>query len=458
MLFRQAKSVSRKRTMSTFIAILTVASAALLPASTSRQAQANTLFPQTGYSIWGPFEAYWNAHGGLAQFGLPRTSVYPAGQGYDAQWFERALFTYDPSKPDPYKVELNLLGTMIAQKRTAEAPFLPAKAGTSEQFFVATNHNLSDKFLDYWQSTGGLAIYGYPISEPFMEQSKSDSKMYLVQYFERNRLELHPELAGTKYEVQLGLLGSELLDAQGGPAAIAQLGAGKLYPPAVAGVGVPGGGIVGSPNEGTPVPTNNTIPPAPTLTSTEKPVLFSTDFSSADLCAWVPAAGYNPPGSNAASWSVEDGVLHQSGAIGDEDVSPDALLLTKRTDFTDVSLETYIYPTGGESIGTVLRWSAQGYYAVRLYLAVPNGQPKAELLEITPTGGKVLAQSSSWPGFTTKDWTLLKFSAQGSLLTVEIDGQKVMEANDSNLTSGSIGLYSYADGTAYFDNLRATGN
>ena len=36
-----------------------------------------------------------------------------------------------------------------------------------------------------------------------MEQSKSDGKMYLVQYFHAV-LELHPELAGTKYEIQLG--------------------------------------------------------------------------------------------------------------------------------------------------------------------------------------------------------------------------------------------------------------
>jgi hypothetical protein len=33
---------------------------------------------------------------------------------------------------------------------------------------------------------------------------------YLVQYFERNRFEYHPENAGNKYEVLLGLLGIDL--------------------------------------------------------------------------------------------------------------------------------------------------------------------------------------------------------------------------------------------------------
>jgi hypothetical protein len=36
-----------------------------------------------------------------------------------------------------------------------------------------------------------------------------------VQYFQRARFEYHPEHAGTPYEVQLGLLGDQLLQQQG---------------------------------------------------------------------------------------------------------------------------------------------------------------------------------------------------------------------------------------------------
>lgn len=194
-------------------------------------AVADTTFPQTGMTIWGPFETYWKTHGGLAQFGLPRTSVFPAKEGYDAQWFERAMFTYNPKNPEPFKVELQLLGSISTASRSGETPFQRATPSGSGQYFAVTGHNLSGKLLDYWQKHGGLPIYGYPISEQFTETSKSDGKDYAVQYFERNRLELHPELAGISYEVQLGLLGSELLDAQGGPAAFANLGAPHNYPP-----------------------------------------------------------------------------------------------------------------------------------------------------------------------------------------------------------------------------------
>jgi hypothetical protein len=62
---------------------------------------------------------------------------------------------------------------------------------------------------DYWNRMGGLPQFGYPTSQPFMERSREDGKEYLVQYFQRQRFEYHPEHRGTEYEVQLGRLGAE---------------------------------------------------------------------------------------------------------------------------------------------------------------------------------------------------------------------------------------------------------
>jgi polysaccharide biosynthesis protein PslG len=42
-----------------------------------------------------------------------------------------------------------------------------------------------------------------------------DGKTYVVQYFERNRFEWHPENRGTPYEVLLGALGNTLLKLKG---------------------------------------------------------------------------------------------------------------------------------------------------------------------------------------------------------------------------------------------------
>src|SRR3954449_8810327 len=64
------------------------------------------------------------------------------------------------------------------------------------------------KFLHYWTEHGGLAQQGYPISEECTEVSDLNGKPYLVQYFERAVFELHPENAGTPYEVLLSQLGT----------------------------------------------------------------------------------------------------------------------------------------------------------------------------------------------------------------------------------------------------------
>src|SRR3712207_5949474 len=54
------------------------------------------------------------------------------------------------------------------------------------QWFAPTSHTLRGAFLDYWNRYGGLAQFGYPITEEFTEPVGTDNKPYMVQYFERN--------------------------------------------------------------------------------------------------------------------------------------------------------------------------------------------------------------------------------------------------------------------------------
>jgi len=84
--------------------------------------------------------------------------------------------------------------------------------------------------MKYWSEKGGLPIFGYPISTAHNEHNLSDGKDYLVQYFERNRFEYHPEFAGTDNEVLLGLLGVQLSQTKSFPT-VAPFGnaADKIY-------------------------------------------------------------------------------------------------------------------------------------------------------------------------------------------------------------------------------------
>ncbi len=160
-------------------------------------------FVETGYCLRGRFLLYWRVNGGLAQFGYPVTPELTEG-GRTVQYTERARFELHENDT----ILLGLLGSSVTARRS-EAPFRPATAGADWRFFPQTRHNLAEPFLTYWQNRGGLPVYGYPISEAFQEKNPADGKTYLVQYFERNRLELHPEAAGTPAAIQLGLLGSQ---------------------------------------------------------------------------------------------------------------------------------------------------------------------------------------------------------------------------------------------------------
>src|SRR5690242_16130863 len=78
--------------------------------------------------------------------------------------------------------------------------------------FPQTGFSLSDVhgFLSYWRAHGGLSQFGYPLTEETPEVSPTDGRIYISQWFERNRFEWHPENSDPQYQVLLGLLGRDL--------------------------------------------------------------------------------------------------------------------------------------------------------------------------------------------------------------------------------------------------------
>jgi TolB protein len=173
----------------------------------------STTFPETGKTVTGVFYDYWNENGGLAQQGFPISEVMGEisdldGRAYTVQYFERAVFEYHPEQTDPqYDVLLSQLGTFqYKNKYPAGAPGQHASE-TNSRVFPETGHSVGGKFLEYWQSHGGLAQQGFPISDEFVEVSDLNGKQYLVQYFERAVFEYHPENE-TPNDVLLSQLGT----------------------------------------------------------------------------------------------------------------------------------------------------------------------------------------------------------------------------------------------------------
>ena len=173
-------------------------------------------FPATGFAVEGVFLRYWRAHGlDLGDPGLSaRASLalfgYPLGPAHDetldgratlVQYFERARFEYHPENPQPYDVLLGQFG------RALHPPDPPATPLPGAAYAADTGHNLSGHFRDFWATNGGLAVFGLPLSEEFDERL-ADGRVYRVQYFERARLEYHPDNAAP-YDVLLGQFGRQ---------------------------------------------------------------------------------------------------------------------------------------------------------------------------------------------------------------------------------------------------------
>lgn len=89
-------------------------------------------------------------------------------------------------------------------------------AAAAGQCFSETGLCITGRFLNYWNAHGGLALNGLPLT-PERIETLEDGKSYRVQYFERVRLEYHPEYAAPN-DVQLGQLG-RLLRAADAPVA-----------------------------------------------------------------------------------------------------------------------------------------------------------------------------------------------------------------------------------------------
>ncbi|NJO07688.1 MAG: hypothetical protein HC876_20410, partial [Chloroflexaceae bacterium] len=180
-----------------------------------RQGGAVQSFAETPHSLRGPFLQYWLANGGLARLGLPISPVSDeqrAGGVYPTQWLERARLEYHAGNQPPYDMLLGLLGIETLEEQdidwrdlpTIEAEQVPAGC----RYFAETRHSLCPPFLAHWEQNGGLPVFGFPISEPLVEWTEDEP--LLVQYFERNRFEHHPENV-PPFDVLLGRLGAELM-------------------------------------------------------------------------------------------------------------------------------------------------------------------------------------------------------------------------------------------------------
>ncbi|MGN6810375.1 MAG: hypothetical protein ACTHMP_05840 [Thermomicrobiales bacterium] len=345
-------------------------------------------FPQTGKCLQGRFLDYWLAHGGLAINGYPitneQTEKLEDGKDYLVQWFERVRMEYHPESANPqYQVLLGQFGRIL---HPADPP---VAAQPGQRFFLETGHNVPADFAAYWDANGGLAQFGYPLSE-VIKETLEDGKTYDVQYFERARFERHPENQ-PPYNVLLGQFGRKILDQK-------------------------------------------TAPPPPPVSK----VIFQDDFSN--------------PSSGWMGAPYEQGGLHLTMPMAN---AMRIAFNSKVRDLTDSQVEVDVKKLGGPDdsgdFGVICR--AQGFTGFFYYASITS-DGMAGIFKVKAGHFEVLAVRDARALIHQgNDTNHLRVDCVGKSLTMYINGQKALMTEDGDFAKGDIMLAVGADAKPGIDIL-----
>ncbi|MBQ3226804.1 MAG: right-handed parallel beta-helix repeat-containing protein, partial [Clostridia bacterium] len=172
----------------------------------------------------------------------------------------------------------------------------------------------------------------------------------------------------------------------------------------------------------------------------ETGILFSDEFS-ADLSAWEIVS--NNQSDCFVQKYASDEMLFINAVKSKDFVQAFAKKAFKNFDYTT----DFVMMNSGY-IGWKFRNSAKGHYLLQY-----GPSREFKLLKKTAQTGSTYTTIASYSvSITTEMRHSVKIKANGSKMTVYLDGIKIMEAEDKELTEGKIGVCA-REGVVYFDNV-----
>lgn len=162
-------------------------------------------FSETGHSVSGDFlKTYESATDPGLIYGYPITEAFEKDFRI-IQYFERARFELRPENPPELRVVISPLGYLLHDF----SPSLPGPVRMPGcQYIPEAGFYVCYQFLEFFNTHGGAAQFGYPISNHEIRGGR------VVQYFQRARFEWHPELPSGQ-QVRLTDLGKEYFTLMG---------------------------------------------------------------------------------------------------------------------------------------------------------------------------------------------------------------------------------------------------
>jgi hypothetical protein len=123
-------------------------------------------------------------------------------------------------------------------------------------------------------------------------------------------------------------------------------------------------------------------------------------------------------------------------------------------EYTDLSYEADIKPWGGafgSYAGLVFRYAdPQNYYVL------VAACPKDYLALYKMSGGQFTEIKQVPAPLQWSHWYSIKIDAHGGHFTGSLDGKQILEADDTTLAKGRVGIWSQNDSRVNFDNLKVT--
>jgi len=146
-------------------------------------------FPETGHALDPRFAEYFDSHGGLGLLGYPITDAFTDPNGILVQYLQNArieyVFDLAAGRMTPALAPLG--ERMGGGELKLRPPTFPMNIRPGCRFFESSGHWVCYQFLEFYESHGGPALFGYPISEEKVENRRR------VQYFQGFRLDWYPE-------------------------------------------------------------------------------------------------------------------------------------------------------------------------------------------------------------------------------------------------------------------------
>ncbi|MFO7167361.1 MAG: hypothetical protein DIU80_004965 [Chloroflexota bacterium] len=217
--------------------------------------------------------------------------------------------------------------------------------------------------------------------------------------------------------------------------------------------------------EGRPLLEYPSYPPTPTIGPANPnkaavasgALLFSDSFDTEQsLASWEVVDLAETLPEDQADWLVQEGRLVQNATtLAGMSSARETLLVTGNAGWTDyvVSADAYDLYTG--NFGVVARRQGNSFYRYQVVAdELPDG-PK-HILEKVVDGKATRLAVLDGPGYSQRAWHNIALSVQGSQIRAYLDGQLILEATDSELTSGQAGLFTRPLAGILFDNATVT--